>query len=167
MCTLHPHKCDLIAQVLNSNYTLSLSNSTCLTTQNNAPPNTPDPRRRRAGGRGPRPGRQVAAAWLEDRAEVLTRSTDWKLVRRQTWEGMEHSLLQASQLDGHTLAYYCFSLSINKFHRGKDFGNSTNREAFRWYQDAAYRPDASTRRNGVLRNNVRELETHVPLPKTM
>ena len=43
---------------------------------------------------------------------------------------------------------------LPQFARGKEFGNSTSREAFQQYSANSYKPDASTRRKGLLRNDV-------------
>ena len=41
-----------------------------------------------------------------------------------------------------------------QFQRGTTFGNSTNREDFQCYSTDSYRPDVSTRRKGLLMNDV-------------
>ena len=41
-----------------------------------------------------------------------------------------------------------------QFHRGSDFGNSTHRTDFRFYSPTDYQPDVSTRRRGMLMNDV-------------
>ena len=41
-----------------------------------------------------------------------------------------------------------------QFSKGKEFGNSTSREAFSKYSHSVYLPDSSTRRRGLLRNDV-------------
>ena len=43
---------------------------------------------------------------------------------------------------------------VLQFFRGRDFGNSTSREAFQLYSSASYKPDPTTRRKGLIRSDV-------------
>ena len=47
----------------------------------------------------------------------------------------------------------CMYVSM-QFQRGSNFGNSTHREDFQRYLPQHYQPDVSTRRRGLLRNDV-------------
>ena len=46
---------------------------------------------------------------------------------------------------------------ILQFKKGTEFGNSTNREAFQTYCSKTYSPDVTTRRKGLLRNDVSDI----------
>ena len=47
-----------------------------------------------------------------------------------------------------------FKIFHTQFQRGTTFGNTTHREDFHFYPTGYYRPDVSTRRRGLLINDV-------------
>ena len=88
--------------------------------------------------------------WAEDRYEVLYHAL-------LCWHSLSLSFSSPLPPSFHpSLPFPSFRpfLPSFQFVRGKEFGNSTSRETFQQYSAASYKPEASTRRKGLLRNDV-------------